>query len=397
MNQPSVLLVQPNMQPPGGAQCVSAWGAQALQADYAVEALTWIPLQVSEINRFYGTTLDAAKIKNFHPPAWLRALFTLDPDPNSAQRLAVMTRAAKWMRRHYDLVISFCDEIDVGAPAMQYVHYSYLTDLYRREQELRARGGRHILELSLRPWRIISGFSFERMRKNYTLVNSDWTGKHFTESYAASTHTVYPPVTGNFKKVPWAERENGFVCIGRIQTAKRYEDMIAILAELRVRGHNLHLHIIGSLLSQPLDVAYYQGLERLIQTHRAWVSLHKNISRVELEELVVQYRYGIHAMRAEHFGIAPAELVRAGCIVFVFNDGGQVEIVGEEPRLRYHSLADAADKIERVLEDDKAQSELSLALAARAQLFSPERFMHELRTHVTRYLAAPTAGPDSAS
>jgi hypothetical protein len=44
-------------------------------------------------------------------------------------------------------------------------------------------------------------------------------------------------------------------------------------------------------------------------------------------------------MPIEPFGMAPAEMAAAGCIVFVPNDGGQIEIVNGDPRLVYHATS----------------------------------------------------------
>ena len=52
---------------------------------------------------------------------------------------------------------------------------------------------------------------------------------------------------------------------------------------------------------------------------------------------MASHRYGIHGMREEHFGMAPAELARAGAIVWVPRGGGQMEIVGHEPALMFDS------------------------------------------------------------
>ena len=372
------------MNPPSGAGCVAAWAAQALQDDFALDIFSWTPARFDEINRFYGTTLDARRIKNFFPPAPLRGLFPLDLDPWRAQPTAMMMRYGKWIRKRYDRTLALWNEIDLGAPCIQYVHYPYRSRMERREKELTRRSPLLGFLYRNRPWRIISGFSWERMKQNSTLVNSDWTGRYFTEMYGAPTQTLYPPVSWRAPHVAWAERENGFVCIGRLSAEKRYQDIIAILADVRARGHALHLHIIGALRDARMDSAYYQRVHALVQEHGAWVTLHENIARHELEELVARQRYGIHAYRQEHFGIAPAEMVRGGCIVFVPNDGGQVEIVGNEPRLRYDSHADAVEKIVRVLEDARAQDDLRNALAARAELFSPERFVRELRGQVER-------------
>ena len=63
-------------------------------------------------------------------------------------------------------------------------------------------------------------------------------------------------------------------------------------------------------------------------------------------------------MREEHFGMAPAEMVRAGMIVWVPNGGGQVEIVGNDPRLVYESDEQAIDQIVQVLGNPDEQRRL---------------------------------------
>lgn len=395
MKKPRVLLVQPNMNPPGGGQCVSAWAAQALQDEYPLEIIAWTPPCVPEINRFYGTALDTHKIKQHAAPAWLRALVELDPDSWSYQRLAMMMRYVKWIRHKSDVVVSLCDEAEFGAPSLQYIHFPYMRRHYQNEKNATQRSRWRVLQFRLRPWRVISGFSFERMQKNITLVNSDWTQAHFTQVYGVPARTVYPPVTWNLSGVPRGARENGFVCIGRISPEKRYEDIIGILDAVRARGHSIHLHMIGALQNPRIDLPYYQKVVALVSENSAWVTLHENITRVELERLVGQHRYGIHAMQDEHFGIAPAEMVRAGCIVFVYDNGGQVEIVGNQERLRYRSKADAVAKISAVLEDERAQNELQCALEERADLFSPERFMRELRGIISANATSPQDAPQA--
>jgi glycosyltransferase involved in cell wall biosynthesis len=84
-------------------------------------------------------------------------------------------------------------------------------------------------------------------------------------------------------------------------------------------------------------------------------------------------------MAEEHFGIAVAEMVRAGCVVFVPDGGGQVEIVGQEDRLRYTSAADAVAKILQVMRDPDAQAALRGRLAARKDLFGAERFVRRVQ------------------
>ena len=52
----------------------------------------------------------------------------------------------------------------------------------------------------------------------------------------------------------------------------------------------------------------------------------------------------------EDFGIAPVELQLAGCITFVPDDGGQIEIIDRDIRLASRDAKDAtAARVERVM------------------------------------------------
>ena len=59
-----VLLVQPSMQPPGGGNGVAAWVLQALVPDHRVTVLSWRPVEVEPINRFFGTHLRPERLRH---------------------------------------------------------------------------------------------------------------------------------------------------------------------------------------------------------------------------------------------------------------------------------------------------------------------------------------------
>jgi glycosyltransferase involved in cell wall biosynthesis len=392
-NKPRILFVQVNVNPPGGAQAVAAWALEALKADYAVTLLTWHPPRWQEVNRFYGTQLQPAQFCVRSAPAWLRWLVARDPHQYSFQPLAFLMRAARWMAREHDLAISFNDEVDLGVPSLQYIHYPWLAKHYHAQSRAVPASWRaHIVAFlrRQRPWRIISGFDFDRMRHNLTLVNSDWTGKLFQAHYGTAPRTLYPPIWTNTPPKPWAERENGFVSIGRISPEKKYERTIAILERVRARGYTIHLHIVGAPSQRERQSTYYRTLRASVARHAQWIEYHENISREDLRALIAAHRYGIHGHTTEHFGIAPAEMMCGGALVFVPHGGGQAEIVGGEPRLLYASPDDAVEKITRVLDDADAQRALGAQLAARAELFRMERFTQELRALVQEALCERT-------
>jgi glycosyltransferase involved in cell wall biosynthesis len=157
---------------------------------------------------------------------------------------------------------------------------------------------------------------------------------------------------------------------------------LEIVAGVREQIPEVRLHIVGT----PDDRRYARRVAA--RARAAGFLVHQNLSRAQLVDLVAHQRYGIHGMAEEHFGMAPAELVRAGCIVWVPNGGGQVEIVAD-PRLTYDSVEDAIAKIVRTLRDPAEQAALRAHLAARAPLFSAERFMREIRAAVIEAAATP--------
>jgi len=91
--------------------------------------------------------------------------------------LALSPDAAK--KNDFDLVMSTLGEVDFGRPGIQYVHYPDELDRKTPAQ----RDGQPVwnqwtrLREQVRPWRVISGISFPRIKLNVTLVNSDSTGE----------------------------------------------------------------------------------------------------------------------------------------------------------------------------------------------------------------------------
>ena len=92
------------------------------------------------------------------------------------------------------------------------------------------------------------------------------------------------------------------------------------------------------------------------------------------------------ACQSEAFGISVAEMVKAGCLVFVPGEGGQAEIVSHES-LMYSGVEDAVEKINTVLRKPQLQAELRDHLEKQGAKFSTNAFMDGLRAAVERFLS----------
>ena len=83
--------------------------------------------------------------------------------------------------------------------------------------------------------------------------------------------------------------------------------------------------------------------------------------------------------------MAPAELVRAGALVWLGRGGGQIEIVGGEDALLYDTEEAAAEKIVAVLSNPAEERRLRGHLRVRAERFAPARFVDEVRDIVATF------------
>ena len=378
-----VLLVQPSMQPPGGGNGVAAWVLQALVPDHRVTVLSWRPVEIEPINRFFGTHLNRSDFDTIIVPRSWRMLVDHLPVPATLIKLSLLMRFTRRVSDGFDVLFGVYNETDYGRRGIQYVHYpTYLRP--RPEVDLRwyhppPAGLNVYYALADR----IADFSLERMKQNLTLVNSDWTGEHVHRFLGIGTRTLYPPVVDPAPGVSWSERRNGFLAVGRISPEKEYERVMKILARVRERIPDVTLTIVGTWDRHARR--YFNSLTTLATSLGSWIQFRDNLTRNDVRQLMASHRYGIHGMREEHFGMAPAELARAGAIVWVPRGGGQMEIVGNEPSLMYESDDDAIAKIMRTLSDAGEQQRLRDHLANVSEQFSTSNFMRQVREIVDNF------------
>jgi glycosyltransferase involved in cell wall biosynthesis len=380
-----VLLVQPSMQPPGGGNGVAAWMLQALAPAHDVTVLSWRPVDVAAINRFFGTNLNAGSFAvHMVPSSWRHTVDHL-PIPASLLRSSLLMRYTRRVADGFDVIIGAHNETDYGRRGIQYVHYpTYLRP--RPDVDLRWYHAKPLLDGYYRLADRIAGFSVTRMKANLTLANSDWTAAKILASLAIHAETLYPPVVEGDTPPPWPDRRRGFVAMGRISPEKEYERLIRILARVRRHMSDVTLTIVGTF--DRATRAYMRRLAALVASLDAhqWVSFRPDLTRDQVRSLIAGHRYGIHGMREEHFGMAPAEMARGGMIVWVPNGGGQVEIVGNAPLLRYDTDEQAAEQILAVISNPREEQRLREHLAHHSERFAVERFVAGIRATVNTFV-----------
>lgn len=364
----------------GGSEAVALWTLTALKDDYDVTLITSGKVDISFLNEYYGTNLDLKEFSLIQVPL----PFGLGNTKKfAAIRGGLIQRYCQGIALNFDLMISSYNPCDFKTKGIQFA-----TDIQELSAIISLKGWKRwwydntlLREAYLKVYDWVSSGDREGWKKNLTLAISKWTAKLMRQKYGVESQVIYPPVVSKFPPFPYEKRENGFVCVGRIVPEKRIDKIIEVLGKVRQRGHNIHLHIIGGIE----DNHYGKFLKNLSQKHQEWIFFEGCLNEKGKKEFIIRHRFGISARKNEPFGIAVAEMVKAGCIVFVVDGGGQVEIV-DHIQLIYKDDKDAVEKIEQVLKSNTTQIELREHLATQSQKFSIERFMTEIKEVVHQFL-----------
>jgi len=383
-SRPKVAVIHPQLQSGGGSEACVLRILEALRDDYDLTLITSNKVKFAELNSFYKTRLgpDDVRTVRVAPPLLLRSGKWF-----SALRGYRLNDYCRTASADYDLMFSAYNPMNFSRPGIQYLldplfntrllqmlnpnpkkwrRWFYRDSIFRRTY--------------LRLGERLSSYSPEAVRQNVTVVDSDWMGELTRAALKVETRTLYPPVQDVFQAVPWGEREDGFLCIGRIVPEKQIERAMRIVAAVRRGRPDVHLHIVGRVG----DRAYFRGLRRLARTLGDWIDFETAVSASRKADILASHKYGIHGKENEPFGITIAEMAKAGCIVWVPRGGGQVEIVSHEA-LTYSGIEDGAARILDVLADERRQVELRSHLAGQATKFSLERFESGVREIVARF------------
>ncbi len=379
--KPKMLIINGTLAATGGGDHLAALAIEALRDRFDLTLLLQKPPDLDGLNRVFGTELRDEDFSVVTLPRRWRLLVSAIPFRLALLRRALQFRQARGMMDDYDVIVSVDNEVDVGAPAVQYIHFPW-GFLPRPESDLQwFHKFPGVIAAYYGMVRGLLDVDDQRIANNLTFVNSRWTGKKFVERYPGGSPVVlHPPVKLDENPLPWREKSDQFVAVGRISPEKKLEESIAILEQVRGRGHDVRLVIIGLRDNE----RYFRRIENLAST-REWVTIREALPHEKLLAALRQSRYGIHAMPLEHFGIVVAQMIGYGCVPFVRDDGGPFEIVRDR-RLAFASIPEAVERIDAVLRDEHLQSELSERMRSRAHDLGVEAFREKLVNELERWL-----------
>ncbi len=364
----------------GGAEAVALWILEALSQKYDVTLLTLSHVSFAWLDAMYCTQISDKDITlETQLSKWMRLPAYFLISQNKMLRMGFIQwtiRSLKKRSAQYDIVFSAFNAVDMGEIGMQYLHWEHVVEKFPHKAKF--------WERALMRW---ADFSHDRLRQNFSISNSQHTADRIKSTYGIDSKVIFPPVTTSIDALPWQEKENAFLCSGRIVEPKQTHRIINILNVVREKGFDVKLYITGGgggVYAQK----YLRRIRKIAQKHQDWVYLYEDLPYKDYLDILARCRYGIH-YKYEPFGISVAEMLKAGMIPFVRTVGGQVEIVGSENEaLLFNGEPNGVEKIVRVLGDPDLQAEMLEALAQRKALFSTQRFVEEIQSATQQYLSS---------
>ncbi|WP_414548153.1 glycosyltransferase [Anabaena sp. CCY 0017] len=354
----------------GGAEAVGLWIIQALKDKYEITLFTLGNIKLEQLNSMYGTSIlnEDIEIKSILPKLLEISCYLIMVKNSNFRMLLfhILIRIFKQNSHKYDLVMSAYNAMDMGQKGIQYVHW--------------------IKVLEGKPFhRKISNFSQQQLLDNISIANSYCVADNFNKHYGINPNVVvYPPVVIDTPDIAWIDKEDAFICSGRIVEPKQPHKVIQILKLVRERGFDIKLHITGGG-GGFYEWKYSNLVKKMVRENSSWITLHENLPYEEYIQVLAKCKYGIH-WKQEPFGISIAEMVKAGAIPFVKSEGGQVEIVGQHNQeLFFNNEEEAVEKIIHTLSNSDQQNKLLQSLTTQKHLFSTQRFMSEINDVVASY------------
>lgn len=362
---------------------VAAWALQVLGEDY--EPILWTDhaLRLDRINARFHTALNPETIKAVRSPRWLRLLKQTLPRKGRLLRLACTVRELHRLNARFEPTcwISTYNEMWLPRPGLQYVHWP---ENYRLNDPPPTWPGwrKAAFRIINQTADLIGLGAAASPEMNRTLGNSRFTCARIG-GRLANPHVLYPPVPPFAAGRPWGQRENRVVCLGRWNELKRLEVAVDLVERARRAGaSDLRLAFAGFWDAE-------EGYRQRVQRRCAdldWVEWHERLARPALEALVGASRYGIHLMEDEHFGIAVAEMLTAGCVVLVHDSGGPREIVANKHQ-GFTSVDEGARLLHQIWAAPELQARLHLAARPRGLEFAPALFCAGLRHEIAQLSA----------
>lgn len=219
---------------------------------------------------------------------------------------------------------------------------------------------------------------------------SQFTRNWVTDRWVIDSDVIYPPVDTDFRS---AEKNPMILSVGRFATqghSKNQLDMMSAFRELvRDQLEGWTYSCVGGLGDSSSDREYFEQVLSLggqCGAHTIANAPHSSVRNLYEKAKIFWHAAGYGADKhqpemQEHFGIATAEAMAAGCVPIVFQGGGSMEVVEHGVNgFLWKTLDELKAYTALVATDEALRVRLSVAASTHAQSFSRSKYVERFRS-----------------
>ncbi len=374
----NVLVVHPNLKILGGAELVALRIIALVLQRYGsqVTVLTFEGFDAKKINEYFGLGRWSGLlgIKTVKPPLVLR----IASGKFHTLKIAYLHRIAKRICLDYDLCISTYNEIDFGTTGIQYIHHPNFAgrSFMRNLNIVGLTDIRETVPFLDSLYRLLVRFTArhnnEGIARNITVVNS-----HFMECIVHSLYGIKPTVVYPFLHVKqethnqsWDQRKFQFLSVGRISPEKNLLELLSTFETIARQYPNAKFIILGRMDSQQYLNNLQSAAEKIKNVN---IEILPDATDEKRSQLYAESKFYIHPKPYEHFGISVLEAASAGCLTFVHDSGGMIEIITSDV-LRFKNVSELIYKLTRLIDDATLRNDSLDKLKSSVNNFTIENF-----------------------
>lgn len=379
---PRLLIHDPHFRCWGGGELVGAWIIAALQNDYEILLHASAQPDWTAWQQRFGVQIDPALVQWIPAPS----MFHFSRIGTGRAQTYFRQRRARHLiklekRFSPDLWLHPNNMAWLPHRGWQYILYPVTP--WTGSHSLRRRWFNRLQTL-------LAGGDWEQRgvpaERHISVADSNWTAQKIAVSGFSNTAVITPPVAPLPCDASSPQRKCAALMIGRWAPEKNLPLALSVVEAVRARGVPIELHLAGFWDFSP-SRAHEARAIRAQAANQPWVHWHEGLSRQALGALAERCRFGLHTMHEEHFGIAVAELLGAGCIPVVPDSGGPPDIV-RDTGFCFRNETEAVDQLVHLAQMSEPEQEAFATRGReRARAFAPEVFCKQIRSSIDQSLA----------
>jgi GT2 family glycosyltransferase len=359
----------------GGGQKYVATIASILQDKFDITYISNKPVQVADLETWYGLNLSRCRLKIIPIPFFeKRHMPNIDGSVVTAEMdnpFEIISEESQ----HYDIFINVNQLEKVKPRSPISIFFCHFPDSWRT---------RHFA---------VDDYTFLIANSQFT---TQWLKKRWN---LEPTLLLYPPVemasvstTSENANIENKTPEKIILSVARFEAGggKKQVELVQAFQAMQAayphlcQGWKLIL-VGGSTPGNP----YLKTVRKAIESQAEAIELQVNLSGEELQKLYAKASLFWHAcgigevnpQRYEHFGMATVEAMQNGCVPIVFNGGGQSEIV-EPWRSGFlcDTLTQFGDYTQQLIANPDLLAQMQQAAKERGSVFNRDQFEEKVRS-----------------